>query len=119
MPHLCVLLLHSSDEPDLAAAAIGAAHATVAAGRPAALYLEAEGTRLGAKGVAEALSRGGRPDLAALLAAFSKAGGRVLVSGPSWRERGFAPDALLPGASIVEREALSTLAAEGFVFASF
>jgi predicted peroxiredoxin len=119
VPQLCVLLLHSSDEPDRAAAALEAAHAATAVGRPAALYLASEGSRVAARGVAEALSGGGRPDLASLLSRFVARGGRVLVSGPCWRARGFAADALVPGGAVVEPEALSNLAAEGYVFASF
>jgi hypothetical protein len=119
VPHLCVHLLHSSDEPDLAAVALEVAHAAAQAGRPSALYLSSEGSRVGARGVAQALSGAGRADLAALLAAFVTRGGRVLVSGPCWRARGFAADALVPGAALVEPEAMSNLAEEGYVFASF
>jgi uncharacterized protein len=114
---LCVILLHSTDDPDRAVAGVRAA---AAAGGSAAMWLDAEGVRLGAKGVAETLSGAdGRPDVKALLAGFAKAGGRIWVSGPCWRDRGFAADALVEGAEVAEPERLAALAAEGFVFASF
>ena len=119
MSRLCVLLLHSTDEPDLAATALVAAHAAVATGKAAAVYLAAEGTRMAARGVAETISHGGRPDARALLDGCGAGGGRLLVSAPCWRERGFEADALVPGASLVEPDALAALAAEGYSFASF
>ena len=119
MAHLCVVLLHSTDEPDLAVAGLSAAHAAVAAGRPAALYLAAEGVRVGVRGVAEALSGHGRPDLREMLVQFLKGGGRVLLSGPCFRARGFEPAAVVEGAAVAEPEALSALAEEGYSAVSF
>jgi hypothetical protein len=117
MPALCVLLLHSTDVPDLAVAAVRAASA---AGRGAGMWLDAEGVRLAAKGVAETLSGAdGRPDVAAMLAGFADAGGRIWVSTPCWRDRGFADDALVRGATLEEPGRLAALAAEGFVFVSY
>src|SRR5262245_1532330 len=98
------MLLHSTDDPDRAVAGVRAADA---AGKGAAMWLDAEGVRLGAKGVAEALSGAdGRPDVKAMLARFAQAGGRIWVSGPCWRDRGFAADALVEGAEVVEPERL-------------
>jgi predicted peroxiredoxin len=119
MAHLCVLLLRSTDEPERAATALVAAHAAAKSGRPAALYLASEGARLAARGVAETISSAGRPDARAEIDGFLAAKGRLLVSRACWRERGFADDALLPGATLVDPAALSDLAAEGFSFASF
>ena len=119
MAHLCVVLLHSTDEPDLAVAGLSAAHAAVSAGRKAALYLAAEGVRVGVRGVAEALSGHGRPDLAGMLGGFVESGGLLLLSGPCFRERGFEPGAVVPGATLVEPEALSALVEEGYAAASF
>jgi hypothetical protein len=114
---LCVLLLHSTDDPDRAVAGVRAASA---AGGRAGMWLDAEGVRLGAKGVAETLSNvDGRPDVKAMLDGFAKVGGRIFVSGPCWRERGFGDDALIDGAIVAEPERLAVLATEGFVFASF
>ena len=119
MPHLCVVLLHSTDEPDLAVAGLEAAAAAIKAGRPAALYLAVEGVRIGVKGVAETLSGHGRPDVKAILSDFIAGGGRALLSGPCFRSRGFEVGAVVAGASVVEPEALSRLAEEGFVAVSF
>jgi predicted peroxiredoxin len=119
MSSLCVLLLHSTDEPDLAVAALHAARGAVASGQPGALFLAGEGVRVAAKGVLEALSSGGRPDLADVLRDFLARGGRVHVSEACLRARQFAPDALLPGVVLEPEDGLSRLAAEGWVFASF
>jgi predicted peroxiredoxin len=117
MAALCVVLLHSTDDPDRAVAGVRAASE---AGGRAGMWLDAEGVRLAARGVAETLSNAdGRPDVAALLAGFAEAGGRIWVSGPCWRDRGYADDALVNGATLVEPARLAALAAEGFVFASF
>jgi hypothetical protein len=114
---LCVLLLHSTDDPDRAVAGVRAA---AAAGGRAGMWLDAEGVRLAARGVAETLSGAdGRPDVKALLVRFAADGGRIWVSGPCWRERGFEDDVLVDGASVAEPERLAGLAAEGWVFASF
>jgi predicted peroxiredoxin len=114
-----VLLLHSTDEPSLAVAAIRVAHGAASAGRPCALFLAAEGSRIAAKGVLEALSGGGRPDLVGLVRQFVADGGKIHVSGEALRERGFAADALLPEASVEPEDGLARLASEGWVFASF
>lgn len=119
MPHLCVVLLHSTDEPDLAVAGLATALAAVRAGRPAAVWLAVEGSRLGARGVAETLSGHGRPDVAAMLRELASTPGLVRVAGPCFRARGFEPDALVPGAALVEPEALSALVESGFACASF
>jgi predicted peroxiredoxin len=119
VPHLCVLLLHSTDEPDLAVAGLAAALAGARAGRKVALWLAVEGARLGAQGVAETLSGHGRPDVAAMLKEIASAPGRVLIAAPCWRARGFEDDVLVPGAKVVEPEALSALVEDGFACASF
>ena len=119
MPHLCVVLLHSTDEPDLAVAGLATALAAARAGRPVALWLAVEGARLGAKGVAETLSGHGRPDVAAMLREIAATPDRVWVAGPCWRARGFEPGVLLPGARLAEPEALSALVESGFACASF
>jgi predicted peroxiredoxin len=118
MASLCVVLLHSTDEPALAVAALRAARAAAAKG-PCALYVAAEGSRLAARGVAEALSGCGRPDLAAWLREFLASGGRLLASEACLRERGFAPDLLLPAVSLEDDAALGRLASEGWTFVSF
>jgi hypothetical protein len=119
MANLCVLLLHSTDDPALATAAVRAAHAGALAGRKTALFLAAEGSRLAARGVLEALSGGGRPDLAALVREFLARGGSLHASRACLEERGFAPGALLPEAALEPPDGLSRLASEGFSFASF
>jgi predicted peroxiredoxin len=114
---LCVVLLHSTDAPERAVAGVRAAHAAGAGG---GLFLDAEGTRLGAKGVAETLSGAdGRPDVSAWLAEIPRAGGRLWVSAPGWRERGFEDAALVEGAELVEPARLAALASDGWVFASY
>ena len=121
MAALAVLLVRSTDDPDRAVAAVRAAHAAAAAfpaSKPA-LVLDDEGVRVGAKGVAEVLSGGGRPNVKAMLAAFVAAGGRVLVSRDAWNERGYAADALVDGAALVDADALAQLAASGYAIASF
>ncbi|MCC7139868.1 MAG: DsrE family protein [Planctomycetes bacterium] len=125
LPHpspLAVLLLCSTDDPDRAAAALLAARAAAVFGatpRPAVLLLESEGVRLGAKGVAEAISGGGRPDAKDALASFVRAGGRVLVARAAWAERGYQDDALVEGASLCGPSALAELAASHYAIASF
>jgi predicted peroxiredoxin len=119
MPRLCVALLHSTDEPDLAVAGMGAAHAAAEAGKPVALWLAAEGVRLGAKGVAETLSGHGRPDVKAWLTTVIERGGRVLLSRPCFVARGFAEDAIVAGARLAEPVELAALVEEGFVPVSF
>jgi len=119
---LAVLLLRSTDEPERAVAALEAAAAAARAprdGKPAVLLLEDEGARLGAKGVAETITGGGRPDAKAILSAILVAGGRVLVSEAAWRARGFEAGTLVDGATLVGPEALATLAADGYAIASF
>lgn len=122
MAALAVVLLHAADEPEFAAAALRAAHA--AAQRPGeprpVLWLDAEGARVGARGVAEALGGGGgRPDTKALLEAFHAAGGRILVAEEAWRERGFDDAALVPGARLAPPKTLAELADAGYAFLSF
>ena len=119
MPHLCVVLLHSTDEPDLAVAGLATALAAARAGRTVALWLAVEGARLGARGVAETLSGHGRPDVAAMLREVAAAPDRVWVSAPCWRARGFEPDALVSGVKVAEPEALSALVESGYACASF
>src|SRR5262245_35381514 len=117
MSALCVLVLHSTDDPERAVAGVRAA---AGAGRGGGMWLDAEGVRLAAKGVAETLSGvDGRPDVKAMLAAFARDGGKIWVSAPSWRERGFDAAALVEGAALAEPDRLAALAAEGWVFASF
>jgi hypothetical protein len=121
MASLAILLLHSSDEPEVAVAALRAARA--AAARPDAprpvLRLDAEGVRVGARGVAEALSGGGRPDCRALLDGFTADGGRIEVARDAWRDRGYADDALVAGAELSGPDGLTDLARAGFVVVSF
>jgi predicted peroxiredoxin len=121
MTALAVLLLHSTDEPEVAVAALRAARA--AAARPGArrpvLRLDAEGVRLAARGVAEALTGGGRPDCKALLDGFVAAGGRLQVARDAWTDRGYLDDALVPGAEMTGPEGLADLAREGHAFVSF
>ncbi len=122
MSVLAVLLLRSTDEPERAVAALGVAMAAVGArnGKEApVLVLEDEGVRLGAKGVAEAISGGGRPDAKGLLSSFVRGGGRLLVSREAWRQRGYGDDALVEGATLAGPETLAALAAAGFSIASF
>jgi len=122
---LCVVLLHSTDEPDRAVAGIDAIRAAamgagsgVPLGRPA-LFLDVEGVRLGAKGVAETLSSGGRPDVTAMLASFLRGQGEVLVVREAWAERGYLDDALVPGARLVPRRTLAEMAAVSHVFVTY
>jgi len=119
MARLCVALLHSTDEPDLAVAGLEAARAAAEAGKPVAVWLAAEGVRLGAKGVAETLSGHGRPDVKAWLSTVIERGGRVLLSRSCFERRGFSPDAIVEGARLAGPEALSVLVEEGFVPVSF
>jgi hypothetical protein len=115
---LCVVLLHSTDEPALVVSALRAARGALAHG-PCALFAAAEGSRLAARGVAEALSGCGRPDLAGWLREFLGAGGRLLASEACLRERGFAPDLLVPGAVLSDDGTPGRLASEGWTFVSF
>jgi uncharacterized protein len=121
-PPLAVLLLRSTDEPERAVAALSAARAATTLGATAqrpALVLDDEGVRIAAKGVAEAISGGGRPDAKEILTAFVSAGGRVLASRDAWRGRGYLDDALVEGATLVGAEILAELAAAGYAIASF
>ena len=122
---LCVVLLHSTDEPDRAVAGIDAARAAamgaavgVTPGRPT-LFLDVEGVRLAARGVTETLSSGGRPDVTDLLGWFHRAGGETLVVREAWTERGYLDDALISGARFVERGTLAEMARESHVFVTY
>lgn len=122
---LCVVLLHSTDEPDRAVAGIDAARAAAMGagtgfplGKPA-LFLDVEGVRLGAKGVTETLSSGGRPDVTEMLASFHRAGGEILVVREAWAERGYLDDALVPGARLVPRRTLAEMASVSHVFVTY
>ena len=119
MARLCVVMLHSTDEPDLAVAGLEVAHAATKDGRPVAMWLASEGVRLGVRGVAETLSGHGRPDVAGWLAEVIAGGGRVLLSRRDFEARGFEAAAVVPGASVAGPEALAALVEEGFVPASF
>src|SRR5262245_49420768 len=122
MSALAVLLLRSTDEPERAVAALDAARAAAVAkgnAKPVVLLLDDEGARLAARGVAEAITGGGRPDARAILSQFVDAGGRLLVSRAAWLARGFSDDALLQGATLVGPESLGALAADGYSIASF
>ena len=127
IPGLAILLLHSTDAPDLAVAGVRAAHAAATTTtvdsflRPPkpVLILDVEGVRLAARGVLGALSTGGRPDLVALVEAFVGREGLVLVVEPAWRERGFADDALIAGAKLVPAAQLARLAAANYAIASY
>jgi predicted peroxiredoxin len=118
MASLCVVLLHSTDEPGLAVSALRTALAAARDG-PAALFVAGEGSRLAARGVAEALSGCGRPDLAAWLDEFRGAGGRLLASAECLRERGFGTDLLRAEARVEDDGALGRMAREGWAFVSF
>ncbi len=122
---LCVVLLHSTDEPDRAVAGIDVARAAalgagagVAPGKPA-LLLDVEGVRLGAKGVTQTLSSAGRPDVTEMLASFHRAGGEILVVREAWTERGYLDDALVTGARLVARRTLAEMAAQSHVFVTY
>jgi predicted peroxiredoxin len=119
MPRLCVVLLHSTDEPDLAVAGLRCAHAALEAGKPVALWLASEGVRLGVKAVAETLSGHGRPDVAAWVDALLAKGTRVGLSRPCFEARGFAADAVRAGARIEGPESLAAWVEEGWVPVSF
>ena len=119
---LAVLLLHSTDRPERAVAGVRAALAAARADvgpTPPALVLDVEGSRLAAKGVAQALSTGGRPNLVEQLAEFARLGGAILAIEEAWRERGFLDDALIPGARLVPAAHLATLVAGNHVIASY
>lgn len=125
-PGLAVLLLHSTDAPDLAVAGLRAAHAAASidvdsfSPRPRpVLVLDAEGVRLAAKGVLGALSTGGRPNLVAWMAEFVGKDGVVYVLEPAWRERGFADDALIAGAHLAPGGHLAKVAAANYAIASY
>ncbi len=119
---LAVLLLHSTDRPERAVAgvraALAAARANVTSAAPA-LVLDVEGARMAAKGVAQALSSGGRPNLVEQLAEFVRLGGTVSAVEDAWRERGFLDDALIAGAHLVPASHVATLAAAGYAIASY
>jgi hypothetical protein len=125
-PGLAVLLLHSTDTPDLAVAGLRAAHAGASVvvdsfvARPrSVLVLDAEGVRLAAKGVLGALSTGGRPNLVALMDEFVARDGLVFVAEPAWRDRGFEDAALIAGAHLVSAGHLAKVAAANYAIASY
>lgn len=125
-PGLAVLLLHSTDVPELAVAGLRAAHAGVCVTvdsfrltRKAVLVLDAEGVRLAAKGVLGALSTGGRPNLVALVNEFVAKEGVIFVLEPAWRDRGFLDDALIPGAHLVSAGHLAKIAAANYAIATY
>ena len=111
---LVVLLLHSTDEPDLAVAGL-----RIAAHGAAILALDGEGVRLAAQGVAETLSGGPRPDVKTLLGAVPRTNGEILVQRDAWRERGYQDSALVAGAMLVGAETWARLAREGVTFVTY
>lgn len=126
IPGLAVLLLHSTDEPDLAVAGVRAAHAAAGADvdsfrlrRKPVLVLDAEGARIAARGVLGALSTGGRPNLIALVTEFLAREGAILVLEPAWRDRGFDDDVLIDGAALAPAGTLARLAAANYAIASY
>ena len=119
---LAVLLLHSTDRPERAVAGVRAALATARASVgpiPPALVLDVEGARMAAKGVAQALSTGGRPNLVDQLTEFVRLGGVIFAVEEAWRERGFLDDALMAGAKLVPAGHLAALASAGYAIASY
>ena len=125
-PGLAILLLRSTDDPDLAVAGLRAAHAGASVDvdsfttrpRPV-LVLDAEGVRLAAKGVLGALSTGGRPNLVRLMDEFVAREGVVYVLEPAWRDRGFEDTALIAGAHLAPAGHLAKVAAANYAIASY
>lgn len=109
---IAVHLLHASDEPEHAVAALALLRAAAERGGAPRLVLDLEGVRLAAKGVAAALRGDGRPDPATLLAAALAAGARILVVRDAWAARGYADDALVEGAVLAGPEDVAALAAD-------
>lgn len=115
MARLLFLIPHSTEEPERAAVALATAAAAGEAGHHVALWLSGEGVRLGVPGVAAALgTRGPRP-AAESLQALTALGTTIYCSRPCFSERGFAADALVPGARLQDLAGLAALAADGWV----
>ena len=116
-----ILLLHSTAHPERVVSALRALNAAAAAGKASrpVLVLDDDGVRLAAKGVADTLGGGGRPDVRALLESAQRAGTEVHAVVDAWRERGFADDALVPGAALAGADVVARLALAGCAFVTY
>jgi predicted peroxiredoxin len=114
MANLLFVIPHSTDEPDRAATALSAALAAQATGHAVALWLHAEGSRLGVAGVAETLREPGPRTASETIEQLARQGATLHVSGPCFRKREFEPDVLRAGARLVEPAELGDLLAAGW-----
>ncbi len=113
MAGLIYLISHSTAEPDRAATALHSALAAVRNGHDIVLWLSSDGVRLGIQGVAETLHEPLPESAAAMMAALAEANVPLYLEQASFDRRGYAEDALRPGAEVVGAGHLATLAAEG------
>jgi predicted peroxiredoxin len=112
---LLYVLVHSTDRPERAVAALRAAVAATTRGDEVALWLTGEGVRLGVAAVAETLREPGEPSAVDALGTLVGAGGVAWCVRRCFEERGFEADALREGALLADEARLGTLVDEGWI----
>ncbi|MGE5505174.1 MAG: DsrE family protein [Actinomycetota bacterium] len=79
---MVIMCTHGPENPELSTVAFAMATAAMASDVEVVVGLQADGVRLGAKGVAQTVQADKFPPLGDLLAAFLEGGGRLLVCAP-------------------------------------
>lgn len=115
MPHLLLVLNHSTDRPKRAMTALLAGRSLAAEGHEIRLWLQNEGVRLGIRGVAETLHEPGAETAAEALDGLVAGGAEILCSRRCFEIREFEASALRPGASLVDPTELGRLASDGWI----
>jgi predicted peroxiredoxin len=113
MASLLALIAHSTEDPNRAATALWASLAAAEAGHRVDLWLHGEGVRLGVQHVAETFREPFPKSAAEMLDGLAARGSRFHCSKTCFEQRGFAPDALRPGARLAEPAELAGLIAAG------
>lgn len=113
MGRTVVLIPHSTEDPNRAAAALYLAHGMAEAGQGVDLWLYGEGVRLGVKHVAEALQEPYPVPVVAMVEALVAKGSTLHCARACFDQRGFEPTSLRPGARLSDPADLGRLLASG------
>ena len=111
---LFIMCTHAGDDVERATIAFVMATAAQASDVEVIMGLQAEGVRLAVKGTAATISAPNFPPLADLAAAYSEAGGKILVCGPCAMARGLdlktglVEDAVVVGAAAFVAEIMNS-----------
>ena len=115
MARLLYVLTHSTDEPERATAALGAAAAAAKHGHEVALWLTDEGVRLGVRGVVETIAAPPRRGALESLGLLVEAGAPLYCPRACFTLREFDEEQLREGARLAPQHALADLVAEGWI----